>query len=124
MLHASLRRSGTVTPGRGDILHLQFDPASGRGTKGNHLCLVVSPRAFNARFKLAMFCPILGGAAAGARSTGFLVSLMGLGLRTDGQVHAHQIKSLDWASRRASLVERVPDSAVREVLACLQSVLD
>ena len=113
-----------MTPERGDILHLQFDPASGREMKGNHFCLVVSPRAFNARFKLAMVCPISGGAAEAARSAGFLVSLMGLGLRTDGQVHAHQIKSMDWASRNASLVERVPDSTVQEVLACLQSVLD
>jgi mRNA interferase ChpB len=111
-----------VTPDRGDILHLAFDPASGREMKGNHFCLVVSPRAFNARFKLAMMCPISGGLAEPARSAGFLVSLMGQGLRTDGQVHAHQIKSLDWASREASLIERAPDVVVQEVLMCLQSV--
>ena len=85
---------------------------------------MVSPRAFNARFKLVMVCPVFGGPADRARSAGFLVSLTGLGLRTDGQVHAHQIKSLDWASRQASLVEKAPDSVVQEVLACLQSVLD
>jgi mRNA interferase ChpB len=113
-----------VTPERGDILHLAFDPASGREMKGNHFCLVVSPRAFNARFKLAMVCPISGGAAEAARSAGFLVSLMGHGLRTDGQIHAHQIKSLDWASRQATLVERVPDQLVQEVLECLRSVLE
>ena len=113
-----------MTPERGDILHLAFDPASGREMKGKHFCLVVSPRAFNARFKLAMVCPISGGAADVARSTGFLVSLMGLGLRTDGQVHTHQVKSLDWAARQASLVEKAPDSVVQEVLLCLQSVLD
>ena len=113
-----------MTPERGDILHLAFDPASGHEIKGNHFCLVVSPRSFNARFKLAMVCPISGGAAELARSSGFLVSLMGLGLRTDGQVHAHQVKSLDWASRRASLVERAPAVVVQEVLVCLQSVLE
>ena len=112
-----------MTPERGDILHLQFDPASGREMKGNHFCLVVSPKIFNARFKLAMVCPISGGAAETARSAGFLVSLMGFGLRTDGQVHAHQIKSLDWASRRATLVERVPTAIIQEVLDCLQSAL-
>ena len=42
-----------MTPERGDILHLAFDPASGREMKGNHFCLVVSPRAFNTRFKNA-----------------------------------------------------------------------
>ena len=113
-----------MTPDRGDILHLAFDPASGREMKGEHFCLVLSPRAFNARFKLAMVCPISGGVAEAARSAGFLVPLTGLGLRTDGQVHAHQIKSLDWASRRASLVERAPAVVVQEVLNCLQSVLE
>jgi mRNA interferase ChpB len=113
-----------VTPDRGDILHLAFDPASGREMKGNHFCLVVSPRAFNARFKLAMVCPVSGGAAEAARSAGFLVSLMGHGLRTDGQIHAHQIKSLDWAWRQATLVERVPEQLVQEVLECLRSVLE
>ncbi len=113
-----------MTPERGDILHLAFDPASGREMKGRHFCLVVSPRAFNARFKLAMVCPISGGVADAARGAGFLVSLMGLGLRTDGQVHAHQIKSLDWASRQANLVERAPGSVVQEVLSCLHSVLE
>lgn len=113
-----------MTPDRGDILHLAFDPASGREMKGNHFCLVVSPRAFNARFKLALVCPISGGVADVARSAGFLISLMGTGLRTEGQVHAHQIKSLDWASRKATLVERVPDAVVQEVLDCLRSVLD
>jgi mRNA interferase ChpB len=112
-----------VTPERGDILHLAFDPASGREMKGNHYCLVVSPSAFNARFKLAMVCPISGGAAEVARSAGFLVSLMGQGLRTDGQIHAHQVKSLDWASRQATLVEQVPEQLVQEVLECLRSVL-
>lgn len=93
-----------MTPDRGDTLHLAFYPASGREMKGNHYCLVVTPREFNARFKLATVCPISGGAAEVARSAGFLVSLMGFGLRTDGQVHAHQVKSLDWAPRQASFV--------------------
>lgn len=113
-----------MTPERGDILHLTFDPASGHEMKGPHFCLVVSAKAFNARFKLAMVCPISGGAAEAARSAGFLVSLIGLGLRTDGQVHAHQIKSLDWASRKAKLVERAPHALVQEVLSCLQIALE
>ena len=71
-----------MTPGRGDILHLAFDPASGREMKGDHYCLVVSPKPFNLRFQLAMVCPISGGLAAAGRDTGFLVSLSGTSLRT------------------------------------------
>ena len=113
-----------MIPERGDILHVQFDPASGREMIGKHFCLVVSPRAFNARFRLAMVCPISGGAAAVARNSGFLISLMGSGLRTDGSIHAHQLKSLDWTSRQATFVEKAPDAILQEVLDCLIAVFE
>lgn len=113
-----------MTPDRGDVLHLQFDPASGQEMKGPHFCLVVSPRAFNARMKLAWVCPISGGAANAARSGGLLVSLMGTGMRTDGSVHTHQIKALDWQARRATLVEQAPADEVTQVLDGLRAVLD
>lgn len=113
-----------MTPDRGDILHLQFDPASGREMKGNHFCLVVSPKAFNQRFKLALVCPISRGTASTARDTGFLVPLLGAGLKTDGNVHAHQIKSLDWAARKAARIECAPPHIIEQVLECLVSVLE
>jgi len=40
------------------------------------------------------------------------------------QLHAHQIKSLDRASRRAALVERAPDRMMQDMLMCLRSVLE
>jgi mRNA interferase ChpB len=113
-----------LIPERGDILHIQFDPASGKEMQGKHYCLVVSPRSFNARFRLSMVCPISGGIAESARSSGFLISLMGAGLLTHGTVHAHQLKSLDWAARQAKFVEKVPDNILQEVLDCLIAVLE
>jgi mRNA interferase ChpB len=113
-----------MTPDRGDILHLQFDPASGHEMKGDHFCVVVSPKAFNARMKLAWVCPISGGSAEIARSGGFLVPLMGAGLRTDGSIHTHQIKALDWQARRAALVEKAPTEIMEQVLDGLRAVLD
>ncbi len=92
--------------------------------KGKHFCLVVSPRSFNAKFKLAMVCPISGGPAEIARNNGFLISLMGCGLRTDGSIHAHQLKTLDWAARQASFIEHVPDVIMEEVLDCLRAVFE
>ncbi len=71
-----------------------------------------------------MVCPISGGVSAVARDTGFLVPLLGAGLKTDGSVHAHQIKSLDWAVRKATFVERAPPHIVSQVLECLVSVLE
>ncbi len=112
------------TPDRGDILHLQFDPASDREMQGPHFCLVVSPKSFNQRFQLALVCPISGGVATVAQESGFLIPLMGSGLRTDGSVHAHQLKSLDWKARKASLVERAPPEILNAVLECLVAVLE
>jgi len=86
--------------------------------------MVVSPRSFNERFRLAMVCPISGGAADIARDAGFLVSLMGFGLKTDGAVHAHQVKSLDWTAGRAEFVEKAPEPILQQVLECLLAVLE
>ena len=113
-----------MTPQRGDILHLAFDPASGGEMKGDHFCLVVSPKAFNQRFKLAWVCPISGGTALVARESGFLLSLTGCGTRTDGNVHAHQVKALDWAARKARRIETAPDYLVHQVLQCMAAVIE
>jgi mRNA interferase ChpB len=86
--------------------------------------LVVSPKSFNQRFQLARVCPISGGVATVARESGFLIPLMGSGLRTDGSVHAHQLKSLDWKARKAILAERAPPEIVNAVLECLVAVLE
>lgn len=71
-----------------------------------------------------MACPISGGAAEATRSGRFLISLMGAGLQTHGTVHAHQLKSLDWAARQAKFIEKVPDAIVQEVLDCLIAVFE
>lgn len=102
------------TPNRGDIIHLAFDPASGKEMKGDHYALVVSPAAFN-RCGLAWVCPISQGAAELARNQGFLVTLMGTGTSTQGAIHCHQLKSLDWRSRRSAFRETVPDYIMDEV---------
>ena len=113
-----------MTPQRGDILHLAFNPASGAEMKGDHFCLVVSPVAFNRRFKLAWVCPISGGAALAARESGFLISLTGCGTRTDGNVHAQQVKALDWAARKARRIEAAPGYLLEQVLQCMAAVIE
>lgn len=112
------------TPQRGDIVHLQFDPASGTEMKGPHFGLVVSSAEFNARFRKAWICPISQGAADVAREASFLVTLMGTGCKTVGNVHTHQLKSLDFVTRQARKVESVPRVVMDEVLDRLRVVLD
>ncbi len=110
------------TPERGDIIHLQFDPASGHEMRGPHYALVVTAKIFNER-GLAMCCPVSQGAADVARSRGTLVSLTGSGLDIQGSVHCHQLKSLDWRARKANLKEKAPAFVVEDVMARLETIL-
>ena len=109
-------------PKRGDIIHLTFDPASGREMLGKHYGLVISGKVFNGS-GLAMICPISQGVTASARSVGTLVTLMGSGTSTQGAVHCHQIKSLDWRVRKAEFKETTPDFIMEEVNARLEAIL-
>lgn len=109
-------------PDRGDIVHLLFDPASGQEMKGNHFGLIISQKAFNTR-GLAMICPISQGAADTARTHGTVVTLMGLGLDTQGAVHCHQMKSLDWKIRKAKFKEKVPVDIVDDVAARIEAII-
>lgn len=110
------------TPERGDIVHMQFDPASGQEMKGDHFGLVVSSRQFNSR-GMAVVCPISQGIAESARTFGTIVTLMGSGTDTQGSVHCHQMKSLDWRVRKAKLKERAPSVVIDEVMARIQAIL-
>lgn len=110
------------TPNRGDIVHLQFDPAAGTEMQGPHFGLVVSPQAFN-QMGLAVICPISQGAAASARTYGTIVTLIASGTETQGAIHCHQVKSLDWRIRKAQLKETVPDFVMDEVLARLEAII-
>ncbi len=109
-------------PSRGDIVHLEFDPASGREMKGPHFGLILSGKLFNQQ-GLAMICPISQGATAAARTYGTIVTLMGTGTDTQGAVHCHQLKSLDWRERRVRFKESVPQHVIDEALARIEAIL-
>ena len=112
-----------MTPDRGDILHLSFDPASGREMKGDHYCLVLTPAAFNSRFGLAWTCPITTGPAERARGL-TAVTLMGTGSAVTGTVLCHQIKALDWTARKARRAERLSGPVMQQVLDICLAILD
>ena len=109
-------------PNRGDIVYLEFDPASGREMNGPHLGLVLSGKVFNQQ-GLAMICPISQGAAAAVRTYGTVVTLMGSGTDTQGAIHCHQLKSLDWRARKVRRKEVAPQSIVDEALARIEAIL-
>ncbi|MCY1403285.1 hypothetical protein D9M71_184610 [compost metagenome] len=90
---------------------------------GDHFCLVLSRREFN-EIGLALVCPISRGAAGVVRNQGFLVTLMGEGTDTQGNVHSHQVRTLDWRARKARFKEKAPDAVTDYVVSLVGALLE
>ena len=109
--------SPSFVPDRGNIVWLEFNPQRGHEQAGHRPALVISPKAYNRRVGLALFCPIT------SKSKGYPFEVQ---LDTDsikGVVLADQIKSLDWQARRAQLVDTVSSSTMDEVRAKLLTLI-
>lgn len=98
-------------PDRGDIVMLDFSPQSGREQAGRRPALVVSPKLYNNKVGLALFCPITNQ----IKGYPFEVEL-GNDRKTKGVVLADHVKNLDWKSRNARIVDRVPRYKLLKVL--------
>lgn len=107
----------SYAPERGDIVWLQFSPQSGHEQAGHRPALVISPRAYNRRVGLALFCPIT------SRSKGYPFEVALKEGTVQGVVLADQLKSLDWQARKARLAGRVSPQAMEEVRAKLQTLI-
>jgi len=106
-------------PQRGDIVWLQFDPQAGHEQAGRRPAFVVSPRAYNSKVGLALFCPI----TSRVKGYPFEVPLPEEG-KARGAVLSDQIKSLDWRARKADRFDRASAEFVQEVTARLLVLVD
>lgn len=109
---------GRYVPEKGDFVALTFDPQSGHEQKGRRPALVVSNTLFNRHTGVAMVCPITNG----FRNMPFHVRVPDESALT-GYVMVEQIKSVDYASRRAKFVEKASQAVMTEVLGILDACL-
>ncbi|WP_144753992.1 type II toxin-antitoxin system PemK/MazF family toxin [Bartonella saheliensis] len=107
---------------RGEIWLVSLDPTSGYEQKGTRPVLIVSPEAFNRVTKTPIVLPITSGGNF-ARTAGFAVSLMGVGLHTTGVIRCDQPRALDIGARQGKKMETVPPMIMNEVLAKLATFL-
>jgi mRNA interferase MazF len=106
------------TPGRGDLVWVDFTPQLGHEHAGRRPALVLSPREYNERVGLAVMCPV----TRQIKAYPFEVRLP-TGLAVEGAVLSDQVKSLDWRQRHAELICEVPAETVSEVLRKLRTLL-
>ena len=106
-------------PDRGDLVWLHFTPQSGHEQSGRRPALVISPKAYNRKVGLALFCPI----TSLVKGYPFEVQLPE-GMKASGVVLCDQIKSLDWRSRRAKRICRSPDEVIQEATGKILALVD
>lgn len=98
-------------PKKGDFITLSFDPQTGHEQKGRRPALVVSNDLFNRHTGLAIVCPVTNT----DRSYPFHLPIPSNSSLT-GFVMVEQVKSVDFAMRRAKFVQRAADQFVENVL--------
>jgi len=104
-------------PDRGDVVWLQFNPQSGHEQAGKRPALTLSPKAYNQKVGLAIFCPIT------SHEKGYPFEVKIEGSKINGVILADQVKSLDWRKREAEFIVKAPISIVKEVIEILSTLI-
>lgn len=106
-------------PERGDVVWISLNPQDGHEQAGRRPAVVVSPRSYNGKVGLGLFCPI----TSQAKGYPFEVAIPE-GLPLSGIVLTDQVKSLDWRTRQAKFAARLPAKIGAEVVGKLAVLLE
>ena len=98
-------------PKRGDVVWLHFSPQSGHEQAGRRPAVVLSPENYNRKTGLALFCPV----TSRVKGYPFEVALPDES-KASGVVLCDQLKSLDWAARKAERIGALPEEVLADVL--------
>jgi len=112
----------TWVPECGDVVWITPDPPirpqSGHEQAGRRPAVILSPKSYNSKTRLAILCPI----TSQVKGYPFEV-LLPAGLAVAGAILSDQVKSLDWRARKAELICPLPDEIISEVLQKLKTLL-
>lgn len=106
-------------PDRGDVVWLQFNPQAGHEQAGKRPALVLSPKEYNQKTGLALFCPI----TSKVKGYPYEVKLPE-GLPVEGVILADRIKNLDWISRSAQFACKTPVEIMQEVILKIETLFN
>lgn len=109
----------SYVPEQGDIVWLSFDPSSGKEIIKRRPAYVVSRKLFNEHTGLALVAPI-SSTVRGIK----LEVVLDEGLKTQGAILIHQVKSLDFNEREVEFIERVSQTTIDRVKALLKVIMD
>jgi mRNA interferase MazF len=107
----------SVLPERGALVWVNFTPQSGHEQAGHRPALVISPKIYHERSKLAVVCPI----TSNTRPWPWKV-LLPEGLEVSGAVVVDQVRAVDRAARGLRLAGQAPETVVAEIQAKLAAL--
>lgn len=105
-------------PDRGDLVWLQFNPQSGHEQAGRRPALTLSPKAYNQKSGLAIFCPIT------SQDKGYPFEVKINERHVQGVILTDQVKSLDWRMRNAEFIAKAKPEIVNDVSALLNTLIN
>jgi mRNA interferase MazF len=108
----------SYVPQRGDAVWITLNPQTGHEQAGRRPAVVLSPRNYNNRTGLAIFCPV----TTQVKGYPFEVPIPE-GLPVTGAILSDQVRNLDWRARKAELISTLPAETTYEVLAKLGTLL-
>jgi mRNA interferase MazF len=97
------------SPERGDIVWLNFDPQSGHEQKGKRPAVVISPKEYNEKVGLGLFCPIT------SKKKNYPFEVKIVNKKIDGVILSDQIKSLDWKTRDIEFITKISSEEINEI---------
>ena len=110
--------SSLFIPERGDLVWISLNPQADHEQAGRRPALVLSPRGYNAKVGLAILCPLT------YQIKGYPFEVMlPEGLKAQGAILADQVKCLDWKSRKAEFICKLPQDIAADVLLKLNTLL-
>ncbi|MEB3302877.1 MAG: endoribonuclease MazF [Cyanobacteriota bacterium] len=109
----------SYVPDRGDLVWLEFTPQAGSEQRGRRPALVLSPKIYNGKVGLALFCPV----TSTIKGYPFEVQLPD-GSAVSGVVLSDQLKSLDWRSRKVKFIARTSSDVMAMVTARVLPLLE
>jgi len=105
-------------PERGDIVWLDFNPQAGHEQKGKRPAIVISPKEYNEKTGLGLFCPI----TSKIKNYPFEVKIVNK--KIDGVVLSDQIKSLDWETREIEFIIKETSETIGEIINKINVLLE
>lgn len=97
-------------PDRGDIVWLDFDPQLGNEISKVRPALVISPKQYNIKARLAIFIPIT------SKVKGYPFEIL-INIKTiKGVVLCDQVRSLDWTQRNIRRIGALDKEIIRRIL--------